>query len=222
MNKTQCRYLQANNAAKEIFCTTRHTATLIQFYFETHRRLPTVIYTNPNEKKKKGTSLRASSLFATATELVPARAVGPLVGPLVRTVVVVKGRALRPVSAVSGPRAARLAPGSPFLVADGNREGCADLPHRSPLASRKQVPNQRKQVKRAQRKKKEESTHARCLAEVKKKSEPPMYASFIPRVCKYLDHRGPVGGATLARWGKKRGREPPWIQTFAYTVLAFP
>ena len=59
------------------------------------------------------------------------------------------------------------------------------------------MPDKSKQVKRGQKKKKEESTHAR--------QNPPMYAFFIPRVCKYLDHRGPVGGATLARWSEEKG-----------------
>ena len=36
-------------------------------------------------------------------------------------------------------------------------------------------------------------------------SEPPMYVSFISRVCKYLDHRSPVGGATLAHWSGEKG-----------------
>ena len=32
-----------------------------------------------------------------------------------------------------------------------------------------------------------------------------MFVSFITRVCKYLDHRGPVGGATLAHWSGEKG-----------------
>ena len=61
------------------------------------------------------------------------------------------------------------------------------------------------------------------LPSTRARAEPPMYVSFITRVCKYLDHRSPVGGATLAHWsGEKGGREPPWIQTFAYTVQPFP
>ena len=127
----------------------------------------------PKEKnKRKGvaTSLCASSLFATAPELVPRACTcrRPARRPARSDRLVVKRRALRPVSAVSGPRAARLAPGSPFLVVDGNREGCADSGHRSPLASRNRAPDKSKQVKRGQKKK--ESTHAHRLAEVKKKS----------------------------------------------------
>jgi len=35
--------------------------------------------------------------------------------------------------------------------------------------------------------------------------EPAHVRLFIPRVCKYLDHRGLVGGATLAHWSGKKG-----------------
>ena len=38
-----------------------------------------------------------------------------------------------------------------------------------------------------------------------RESEPPMYVSFITRVCKYLDHRSPVGGATPAHWSGEKG-----------------
>ena len=37
-----------------------------------------------------------------------------------------------------------------------------------------------------------------------RESEPPLFIPFITRVCKYLDHRGPVGGATLAHWSGEK------------------
>ena len=39
----------------------------------------------------------------------------------------------------------------------------------------------------------------------KREREPPMSVSFITRVCKYLGHRSPVGGATLAHWSGEKG-----------------
>ena len=43
-----------HNAVEKYIPTTRHTATLIRFYFITHRRLPTSIYTKPIKETEKG------------------------------------------------------------------------------------------------------------------------------------------------------------------------
>ena len=69
--------------------STRHTATLTQFHFNSHRRLPTVIYTKPKLKERERERhfpFRVVPLGPLPSScLAPARAVGPLVGPLIRT-----------------------------------------------------------------------------------------------------------------------------------------
>ena len=102
--QTQCK-------RKNIRINVTH-ATLIQFYFIPDRRLPTSIYTKPIKEKKE-----RSCDF-------PFRVV--LVDPLVRAESWQNGRAFCLDRAVSGLRADRLGPCSPFLVVDDSREGCAD------------------------------------------------------------------------------------------------
>ena len=133
MNKKAFIYNSTNStqkAHKIIIPTTRHTATLIQFYFIPHRRLPTSIYTKTQMKEKRkgvATSLSASSLL----------------GPLVRTGWWQNGA--RSVSSAQYRDHGLIAPapGSPLLVVDDSREGCADS------RADDERPTKRQQVKQA-------------------------------------------------------------------------
>ena len=48
-----------------------------------------------------------------------------------------------------------------------------------------------------------------------------MFVTFIPRVCKYPDPKGPVGGATSPIGREKRGRVFLRIRTFAHAGRPF-
>ena len=153
--------------------------------------------------------------------------------------VVEKRRALRPARAVSGPRADRLRTWL-ALPRRGRPQGpgCADSGHRCPCASRRRAPDQKQQVKQAPEKRERKSTRARQNSQSGKRTGPeqrgeaerreggqtnrpctsllyPAYANIWITEARWAEPRSPVGR-------KKRGREPPWIQTFAYTVQPFP
>ena len=83
------------------------------------------------------------------------------------------------------------APGSPSFDVDGNR--AQDAPTRSTEA------HSRAEVKSAQKKsgaRPEEDQKKNVKRAQKKRLNPAVYASFIPRVCKYLDQNAIGGGAT--------------------------
>ena len=83
------------------------------------------------------------------------------------------------------------AEGSPSFDVDGNR--AQDAPTRRNEAKR------RAEVKRVQKKSKSRAKSA------EEEAEPARVRLLIPRVCKYLDHRGLVGGAKLAHWSEEKG-----------------
>ena len=94
------------------------------------------------------------------------------------------------------------AEGSPSFDADGNR--AQDAPTRRNEAKR------RAEVKRVQKKshhseERSEEVQPKSRALKKRESEPARVRLLIPRVCKYLDHKGLVGGATLAHWSEEKG-----------------
>ena len=131
------------------------------------------------------------------------------------------------------------------LVRTGSWQKLACAPSRPPsigTAGRKRAPDQKQQVKQAPETRatkiharapelqaREEKRTGREPGEKELPStlasqaqEPPMFVSFITCVCKYLDHRSPVGGATLAHWsGEKGGVNLPGSRHL-HTVQPFP
>jgi len=89
------------------------------------------------------------------------------------------------------------AEGSPSFDADGNR--AQDAPTRRNEAKR------RAEVKRVQSEERSGEVQPKSRALKKRDREPARVRLLIPRVCKYLDHRGLVGGATLAHWSEEKG-----------------
>ena len=124
----------------------------------------------PNEKKEKRTSLRASSLGVTAPELVPRACTCRR--PARSDGVVAKGRALRPVRAVSGPRADRLGtwlalPRSSTTAGTRMRRLGAPKPTREPKTSAR--PKEAGQA--SPRKEEKKSTRARQNSKSRRRAQ---------------------------------------------------
>ena len=160
----------------------------------------------PNEKKEKGTSLRASSLFATAPELVPRACTcrRPARRPA-RSDGVVEKRRRAPSRQRSIPSAqfrgrGLLAshPARPSLswTATGPRMRrlVAPKPTREPKSSARQ----KKAGQASPEEEEEGGVHTR-------EREPAHVRLFYTPRMQIFGSQRPVGGATLARWSEEKG-----------------